>query len=76
MHKTSRTKLYLSIDTLRHLRTADLGHAQGGIGPSIAPANTCSQCLAGCQTGDACAAPESWQNTQCWNSHCNMCPSI
>jgi hypothetical protein len=55
MNKTSRTKLYLNLETLRTLSTTGLARARGGIGPSIAPANTCSQCFAGCQTGDACA---------------------
>lgn len=52
----NRTKLYLSIDTLRHLRTADLAHARGG----GSQGHTCSLCpgLTGCDTGERCLGAE------------------
>jgi hypothetical protein len=54
MKKHTR-KLRIDRETVRQLTSVEIKPARGGVGPSIAPENTCSQCFVGCQTGDACA---------------------
>jgi len=70
MHKHTRTKLSLSRDTIRHLATSELARAQGGASQLA----TCSMCLAGCDTGNACPQViDTWTNPvtdepsfRCW----------
>lgn len=67
MFKHARTKLRLSLDTIRNLTTHDLARAHGG-GSQV---ETCSMCaaLTGCHTGDACPATgvkDSEPGGVCW----------
>lgn len=49
-----RKPLTVRRETIRQLATQQLDRARAGVGPSVAPNNSCSQCLVGCHTGDAC----------------------
>lgn len=52
MRRTKR--LTLNATTIRQLTAHQLYAARGGVGPSVAPNNSCSNCFHGCHTGDAC----------------------
>lgn len=52
--KRHQTRLSLDRETIRQLATLELKPIHSGVGPSVAPNNSCSQCFAGCHTGDSC----------------------